>query len=73
MIVSVEILDVNDNPPKFENTTYRVEILENATVGSVLTSVRAHGLDHGDNGRIRYALPAALAEKVPFEIRADTG
>lgn len=35
-IVEVEILNVNDNDPVFENDTYSVELSENATTGSLI-------------------------------------
>ncbi|KAM8753733.1 cadherin-like protein 26 [Acanthopagrus schlegelii] len=39
--IEIKILDVNDNPPKFDHNIYKVTVQESATQGFTLTTVRA--------------------------------
>lgn len=54
--VIVEILDVNDNSPKFPEENYTLEVLESATVGSRFQMEGAHDLDVGLNSLQSYKL-----------------
>ncbi len=45
--IQIRIVDVNDNEPKFDSNEYRVEIAEDAPVGSPVTTVTAVDLDKG--------------------------
>lgn len=54
--LNITILDVNDNAPLFNPTTYKAEIFENATVGTFLLEMRATDQDSGSNGQISYSL-----------------
>ncbi|XP_026186775.1 protocadherin alpha-4-like [Mastacembelus armatus] len=56
--VIVEILDVNDNPPKFPEENYTLEVLESAMVGSRFQIEGAHDLDVGLNSLQTYRLNA---------------
>lgn len=57
--LTVNVLDVNDNTPRFRpfGATYFTErILEGATPGTTLISVSAVDPDKGPNGQITYEL-----------------
>lgn len=54
--VTVYITDVNDNPPVFGRTPYKVEVSEGASVGASVLRVAAADLDEGTNGVIAYKL-----------------
>ncbi|XP_074503761.1 protocadherin alpha-8-like [Sebastes fasciatus] len=54
--VIVEILDVNDNSPKFPEENYTLEVLESAIVGSRFQMEGAHDLDVGLNSLQSYKL-----------------
>ncbi|XP_049897813.1 protocadherin alpha-3-like [Epinephelus moara] len=54
--VVVEILDVNDNAPKFPEENYTLEVLESAVVGSRFQMEGAHDLDVGLNSLQAYKL-----------------
>lgn len=43
--VYVEVLDVNDNPPVFEQTRYQVQVSEDAVAGTVIASLRIEDAD----------------------------
>uniref|UniRef100_A0A8C4SHA5 Cadherin domain-containing protein n=1 Tax=Erpetoichthys calabaricus TaxID=27687 RepID=A0A8C4SHA5_ERPCA len=52
--ITLQISDVNDNPPKFEKESYATQIMENNSPGSSFFSVRAEDIDSGLNSRISY-------------------
>ncbi|XP_051789813.1 protocadherin gamma-A11-like [Erpetoichthys calabaricus] len=52
--ITLQISDVNDNPPEFEKESYATYITENNAPGSSFFSVRAKDVDSGLNGRISY-------------------
>ncbi|XP_072881460.1 cadherin-23 [Hemitrygon akajei] len=57
--LTVNVLDVNDNPPRFRPfgvSIFTERILEGATPGTTLLSVSAVDPDKGPNGQIRYEL-----------------
>ncbi|KAM8910682.1 protocadherin beta-16-like [Spinachia spinachia] len=54
--ITVEITDINDNAPEFENTERRFEISESAVVGSKFMLEKAIDADIGLNGLQSYTL-----------------
>ncbi|XP_046853380.1 protocadherin Fat 4-like [Xenia sp. Carnegie-2017] len=54
--VTVIVEDVNDNPPFFEITSYKVEVFENVTVGTDLLKMKASDYDIGWNAEISYEI-----------------
>lgn len=52
--VIINVLDVNDNPPKFEKRLYMVSVLETSPIGSILETVTATDGDSLSNGNITY-------------------
>ncbi|XP_030648875.1 protocadherin gamma-C5-like [Chanos chanos] len=54
--ITVDILDVNDNPPRFTQQFYTVYVKENRVPGSILCSVSATDLDTGENAKISYSI-----------------
>ncbi|XP_038612021.1 cadherin EGF LAG seven-pass G-type receptor 1 [Tachyglossus aculeatus] len=64
-LVSVRVLDVNDNAPIFVSSPFQAAVLENAPPGHSVLHVQAVDADSGENARLRYRLvdtgPAAAA------------
>ncbi|XP_072252448.1 protocadherin gamma-A1-like [Leuresthes tenuis] len=54
--VTVEITDINDNPPTFEKEEVSFKISESAVIGGKFVLDRAIDLDVGKNGHLRYEL-----------------
>ncbi|XP_021006554.1 protocadherin beta-16-like [Mus caroli] len=54
--VLIEVVDINDNAPKFQQPTYRVQIPENSPTGTLVLTVSANDLDSGDYGKVLYTL-----------------
>ncbi|XP_042165385.1 protocadherin gamma-C5-like isoform X38 [Oncorhynchus tshawytscha] len=55
-IITVDILDVNDNPPVFSQPSYTVYVRENNAAGSIMCSVSASDPDIGENAKISYSI-----------------
>ncbi|NWZ98362.1 PCDGK protein, partial [Nesospiza acunhae] len=53
--ITVQVLDVNDNAPTFDHSTYKVKVPENTPVGAVLLRVNASDPDEGPNGETQYS------------------
>ncbi|XP_008325156.1 protocadherin alpha-2-like isoform X8 [Cynoglossus semilaevis] len=73
--LTVNVIDVNDNIPKFSKSLYKVRVRENATPGSFVIKLNATDLDEGLNSKIQYSLiqrgntdPSGL-----FHLNPDTG
>ncbi|XP_060035691.1 protocadherin beta-16-like isoform X5 [Erinaceus europaeus] len=54
--VYIEVVDINDNAPEFEQLLYKQQIPENSPIGSMVVTVSARDLDSGVNGKISYTL-----------------
>ncbi|KAK2544706.1 protocadherin gamma-B5-like protein [Columba livia] len=72
----LEVSDVNDNAPVFEETAYSAYVAENNAAGAPILSVLARDADTGANGRVSYWLapssagPADAAAYVSVEARS---
>nr|XP_057942442.1 protocadherin Fat 3 isoform X4 [Doryrhamphus excisus] len=55
-MVTIELMDVNDNTPAFSQDVYNVLVGEDAPVGQSITKVLAEDLDSQVNGRITYSI-----------------
>uniref|UniRef100_A0AAV2JCE7 Protocadherin Fat 3-like n=1 Tax=Knipowitschia caucasica TaxID=637954 RepID=A0AAV2JCE7_KNICA len=56
IIVTIELMDVNDNAPAFSQDIYNVLVSEDAAVGQTVTRLLAEDLDSQVNGRITYSI-----------------
>ncbi|KAG1676563.1 Protein dachsous [Nymphon striatum] len=54
--ISIEVQDVNDNPPVFDKTRYLVNVLESLPANSQILQVSATDKDTGNNARLTYKL-----------------
>ncbi|XP_077387690.1 protocadherin gamma-A6-like isoform X19 [Festucalex cinctus] len=54
--INVKISDVNDNPPKFQQSEYSKIVLENNSPGLSVFTVSASDADWGQNARVSYFL-----------------
>ncbi|KAM3841806.1 protocadherin alpha-5-like [Vipera latastei] len=71
----INVLDVNDNPPVFNQSVYRVKLLENIASGSLVITLNATDIDEGINREITYFLSNSLPLDVTklFTMNSDTG
>uniref|UniRef100_A0A673ANW1 Cadherin, EGF LAG seven-pass G-type receptor 3 n=1 Tax=Sphaeramia orbicularis TaxID=375764 RepID=A0A673ANW1_9TELE len=71
-IVSIQVTDVNDNPPIFVSTPFQASVLESAPIGSSILHIQAIDTDSGDNARLEYRLTGTSSD-TPFVINSATG
>lgn len=69
--VEVSVLDINDNSPEFEQSSYIVDVPEDTPVGSFLVKVTAIDKDQGDNSKVLYFL--SKESRGTFHIDQDMG
>ncbi|XP_077597408.1 protocadherin gamma-C3-like [Stigmatopora nigra] len=62
--VDIAVLDANDNAPVFDQSFYRVRLMENAAKGSVVIRVHASDLDEGTNADVVYSFSGHAPIKV---------
>uniref|UniRef100_A0A8D2A301 Cadherin domain-containing protein n=1 Tax=Sus scrofa TaxID=9823 RepID=A0A8D2A301_PIG len=54
--LSVRVLDTNDNDPEFEQSEYKVRLMENAAKDTLVIRLNATDRDEGVNGEVTYSL-----------------
>ncbi|XP_028816717.1 protocadherin Fat 4-like [Denticeps clupeoides] len=71
-MLSVSVLDENDNAPSFPKSTLTVDVLENMRIGEFVASVTATDSDSGPNAEITYSI-VATNNHGTFSISPNTG
>ncbi|GAA6100438.1 cadherin EGF LAG seven-pass G-type receptor 2 isoform X1 [Tachysurus ichikawai] len=71
-LVTVQVLDVNDNAPIFVSTPFQATVLENVPLGYSVIHIQAVDADSGDNSRLEYQL-TERTPNFPFAINNSTG
>uniref|UniRef100_A0A5F8HC53 Cadherin EGF LAG seven-pass G-type receptor 2 n=1 Tax=Monodelphis domestica TaxID=13616 RepID=A0A5F8HC53_MONDO len=71
-LVTVQVLDINDNAPIFVSTPFQATVLESVPLGYLVLHVQAIDADAGDNARLEYRL-AGVGPDFPFTINNGTG
>uniref|UniRef100_A0A670IK89 Cadherin domain-containing protein n=1 Tax=Podarcis muralis TaxID=64176 RepID=A0A670IK89_PODMU len=71
----INVLDANDNPPVFNQSVYKVTLLENAATGTLVIKLNATDLDEGINKEISYSFTnhVPLNFQKIFTINSNTG
>ncbi|XP_039198211.1 cadherin-10-like isoform X2 [Crotalus tigris] len=54
--VTINLSDVNDNPPRFQHKRYEMNVSEAAPVGTILGKIMANDSDIGDNAAMDYII-----------------
>uniref|UniRef100_H3BE22 Cadherin EGF LAG seven-pass G-type receptor 3 n=1 Tax=Latimeria chalumnae TaxID=7897 RepID=H3BE22_LATCH len=71
-MVSIQVVDVNDNAPIFVSTPFQVTVLENAPLGHSVIHIQAVDADSGENSRMEYKLTDTSPD-TPFVINSASG
>ncbi|XP_018410359.1 PREDICTED: protocadherin gamma-C5-like [Nanorana parkeri] len=73
--ITVLIFDINDNAPVFDQSIYKISILENLSLKTLILYLNATDLDEGINGEIEYSFHHNTLEaaKKVFSLNAQTG
>ena len=72
VIVTVHVTDLNDNPPRFHQLTYRVRITDLVERGQFVTIVSASDEDSSDKGHLAFSIVGGN-DKQTFVISDSTG
>ncbi|XP_031972029.1 cadherin-23 isoform X10 [Corvus moneduloides] len=70
--VFVNLLDLNDNDPTFQNLPFVAEIAEGLPAGSSVFQVVAIDLDEGPNGQVSYRMQVGMP-RMDFLINSTSG
>lgn len=70
--VSVNVLDINNKPPKFKNSTYSVYVSERATIGETILKVLAIDPDSDSNIEYSIAEPINASDKTGVALKSTT-
>ncbi|XP_073477080.1 protocadherin gamma-C5-like isoform X15 [Aquarana catesbeiana] len=60
--ITITVLDINDNPPVFDQKVYKINLKENLPLNTVVLSLNATDLDEGANGDILYSFGSHTLE-----------
>ncbi|XP_075915662.1 protocadherin-17-like [Petromyzon marinus] len=71
-LLTVRVLDSNDNAPAFDRPVYRARVPENAPVGTPVVQLNASDPDEGANGEVVYTLWAHEAPRVSDLFAVDS-
>ncbi|MEE6478641.1 hypothetical protein FKM82_011916 [Ascaphus truei] len=63
-MVSIQIIDINDNAPKITITSFSSTIPEDSSPGTVIALINIHDLDSGENGEV----VCQISEMLPFQL-----
>ena len=67
--LAVNVLDENDNAPKFADQPNTIRVLENVTVGSEIGQCSATDEDSGENGHVSFSIDSQTPiEDMAFEV-----
>ncbi|KAF2367299.1 Cadherin [Trinorchestia longiramus] len=70
--VVIEVMDVNDHVPVFNQSEYYANVSEALDLGSVILQVSAVDDDSGDNGRITYDITSGNDDQI-FALDSESG
>ncbi|GMR47848.1 hypothetical protein PMAYCL1PPCAC_18043 [Pristionchus mayeri] len=54
--ITVNLMDVNDNAPRFEQSSYELNLEENAPPGTLVGTISATDEDEGENAKIEFRI-----------------
>jgi len=72
-VVTIQVMDGNDNAPAFSQETYTVAVAEDTSLGSFILAISADDLDSGVNGRVVYSLANNTQDSMFFSIDQISG
>ena len=72
VVVTVDVTDLNDHPPLFDQQLYEARISEHAAHGHFVTCVRAYDADSSDADKLEYSILSGNDHK-NFVIDGKTG
>ncbi|XP_072854479.2 protocadherin beta-16 isoform X9 [Pogona vitticeps] len=72
--IIIDVLDANDNVPQFEQSVYRVKLMENSLPGTVVMKTEARDNDFGSYAQVTYSFSQAQENVLrSFKLDSQTG
>ncbi|XP_038652252.1 protocadherin gamma-A11-like isoform X17 [Scyliorhinus canicula] len=75
--IRVEVSDINDNVPRFTQSSYTANVMENNVIGASIFSITAFDPDVGQNARLKYSILETQAQNASvftyISINSETG
>ncbi|XP_037763072.1 protocadherin gamma-A4 isoform X22 [Chelonia mydas] len=75
--ILVQLSDINDNAPIFNQTSYTLYVTENNPRGTSVCSLKANDPDSGENARVTYSITGTQNQEAPLSssisINSETG
>ncbi|XP_072259079.1 protocadherin gamma-C5-like [Pyxicephalus adspersus] len=73
--ITIKVLDINDNPPVFNQSVYKINLKENPPLNKVILKLVAKDVDEGINGDIEYSFDSHTSKyaRKLFELNEQTG
>ncbi|XP_077330320.1 protocadherin gamma-C5-like isoform X13 [Lithobates pipiens] len=73
--ITIKVLDINDNPPVFNQSIYKIKLKENLPLNTIVLSLNATDLDEGANGEIQYYFDSHISDssRQLFDLNQHTG
>lgn len=63
-VLSIDVVDVNDNPPLFAHSTYTANVTEGGPANGTVTQLVATDADTGINAQLMYIIPNGTASSM---------
>ncbi|XP_049643300.1 protocadherin alpha-2-like [Suncus etruscus] len=67
----IKVLDVNDNEPVFEQSVYKVKVVENTAIGTLVLKLNASDADEGSNSEIVYSFSSDVSSTIEMKFKID--
>ncbi|XP_073505793.1 protocadherin gamma-C5-like isoform X19 [Phyllobates terribilis] len=73
--ITIAVLDINDNPPVFNQSVYKISIRENLPLKTVILTLNATDQDEGANGEIQFSFDHHTSESAQeiFSLNEQNG
>ncbi|XP_077122327.1 protocadherin gamma-C5-like isoform X9 [Ranitomeya variabilis] len=73
--ITIVVLDVNDNPPVFNQSVYKISIRENLPLNTVILTLNVTDQDDGANGEIQFSFDDHTSESAReiFSLNEENG
>nr|XP_036279794.1 LOW QUALITY PROTEIN: protocadherin alpha-2-like [Pipistrellus kuhlii] len=69
----INVLDVNDNEPTFDQSVYKVQLLENTANGTLVIKLNSSDADEGSNSEIVYSFSSDVPSAINTKFKIDPG
>ncbi|XDB51950.1 hypothetical protein AB1E18_005499 [Capra hircus] len=67
----IKVLDVNDNEPTFDQSVYKIQLLENVANGTLVIKLNSSDADEGSNSEIVYSFSSDVSQNIKTKFNID--